>query len=376
MKKRIQQRLLVAALAALLLISGCGKDSAKNAAQTPPNVGVVSVMTVAEQSLPYYYETSGTVKAQTVSQIAPKVMGTVTALLVKAGDRVTAGQLLATLENNDSAARLAAAQAGYREAQKGKEVASRNLALQETTYERYRKLFADEAIPRQQFDQVETQTQIARLDYERATEGLSRAAAQQREAQANDDYTRLTAPTNGIVTEKRLEVGSMLQAGTPAITVEDNSAFLLEAYLEENQKNTVFIGMPVKVRFDSGNRLLDGQITEIVPSVDSSSRTFLVKAVINGTGDLQTGNYAKLLFLQGEKKGAYVPLDALVSKGELTGVYVVAADKRVWYRMVRLGQRHDQLVEVIAGLKPGDQVVVKNAAAMVDGGIAQEVNPL
>ncbi len=359
----------------LLLAIGCGKATNKEAS-TPQTVSSLTVQSVKLQATPYYYETSGTVKAHTVSQVAPKVMGMVTQLLVKSGERVKAGQLLATLENSDSRQKLAAAEAGYREAGKGMEAAARNLELQEITYERYRRLFESEAIARQQLDQIQTQAQIARLEYEKAAEGMNRAAATREEARAYDGYTRLLAPTDGIVTEKRLEVGGMLQPGAAAITVEDASSFLVEAYMEENQLGKVAVGMPVRVLLgtEREEKIFGGTVSEIVPAVDSASRSFLLKVALAADPAIHTGLYAKLQIALAERQAMQVPLEAVVNKGELTGVYVVDADKRIWYRMVRLGNKQDGQVEVLAGLKNGEQVVVKGVEEAADGGVVREVN--
>lgn len=358
-----------------LLLTGCGKEQKKEAAVSK-NVPAVAVQTVKLKATHYHYESSGTVKANTVSQVAPKVMGTATSLLVRAGDKVKAGQLMATLENNDSRQKVAAAEAGYREAAKGMEVASSNLKLQEITADRYRRLFAAEAIPRQQLDQIETQSQIARLEYEKATEGMNRASAEREEARAYEAYSRLTAPTDGIVTEKRLEIGNMLLPGVPVITVEDTSSFIIETYLEEKFMNKVAPGMTAQVLLGANEDVVDGRISEIVPAADSASRSFLVKIALRNQPELHSGLYGKVRISLGEKTALEVPLDAVVSKGELTGVYVLGDDQRIWYRMVRLGNRQDGRVEIIAGLKDGEQVVVRGVETAIDGAVPLEVNSL
>ncbi len=375
MRRRKGTLLLSGILMLSLLTIGCSKTKDEGAA-APREVSVLTVQSVKLEATPYYYETSGTLKARSVSQVAPKALGAVTQLLVKSGDRVKAGQLLATLENNDSRQKLAAAEAGYREAAKGMEAASRNLELQEITYERYQRLFASEAIARQQLDQIETQAQIARLEFEKATEGMNRAQALREEARAYDGYTRLLAPTDGIVTEKHLEVGSMLQPGAAAITVEDASSFLVEAYLEESQLGKVALGMPVRILLgaEAAEQSFEGNISEIVPAVDSASRSFLLKVTLAAAPALHTGQYAKVQIALDRRQAMQVPLAALVNKGELTGVYVVDADKRIWYRMLRLGNKQDGQVEVLAGLKSGEQVVVKGVEEAVDGGVVREVN--
>ncbi len=373
-KKQSSLMLSIIFITSLLLI-GCGKEAKKEtvAAQEVP---AVTVQTVKMKETIFYHESSGTVKAATVSQVAPKVMGTVTSLLVKAGDKVKVGQLLATLENNESRQKLVAAEAGYREAFKGMEVAESNLKLQEITADRYRRLFAAEAIPRQQLDQIETQSMIARLEYERAAEGLNRASAEREQAGAYDAYSRLTAPTDGIITEKRLEVGNMLLPGVPVITVEDTSSFIIETYLEEKLLGKIVPGMKARVLLGADDVVVNGLVSETVPSVDSASRSFLVKIALQAQPGLHSGLYGKVQLASGERLALEVPFAAVVNKGELSGVYVLGEDKRIRYRMVRLGNRQDGQVEIIAGLKAGEKVVVKGVETAADGAVPLEVNSL
>ena len=131
-------------LAMVLLVLGCGKEAVQE------NITTISTPLVAknikEENLPKYYETSGTVKANIVSKVAPKLLGTVSSLYIKSGDYVQAGAILAEIKDDDIVAQINMAKATYFEAQTGLELARQNLTLQSSTYNRYEKLYQEEAI--------------------------------------------------------------------------------------------------------------------------------------------------------------------------------------------------------------------------------------
>lgn len=375
MGKRNQLIWMVVLSVVMMLTFGCGKSSQENKL-VPVEVASVTVQEIKAAKMTAVYETSGTVKARTVSVVAAKVMGTVTAVLVKSGDRVQAGQVLATLEDRESYQKVIGAEAGYREAMKGREVAARNQELQAITYERYRQLHDGAAISQHQLDQVHTQSQVADLERERAEESVKRAMAALEEARVYQGYSRLLAPLTGVVTEKKLEVGSMLLPGMPAITVEDTDGFSLEAYVEETLAGKLPVGLPVTIEVAALSREFSATIEEVVPSVSAASRSFLVKFRLPQAEGIRTGLYGTVKIPSGEKIGVYVPQAAVVTKGQLTGVYVLDDAKRLSYRLVRLGQKQASAVEVVSGLNDGERVVVAGVENAVDGGVVREVRGL
>ena len=162
------------------------------------------------------------------------MMGTVTSLLVKEGDAVEKGQLLLTIDDSDVVQKVKAAEAGHREATKALESAKQNRELTDITYRRYRKMYEEKAISRQEMDQFETQKKVAGLEYERVQEMVNRAAAGLSEAKIYLGFTRVTSPVKGLVTEKKTEVGSMAVPGMPLLTVENTAAFHAEITVDES----------------------------------------------------------------------------------------------------------------------------------------------
>ena len=371
--RSLRPQSLILVLTILILtgvVSGCGGKAKPGTAEVKrPPVAGVTIAAVQPMKAKQFYETSGTIKAASVSAISSKSMGTGTAILAKEGDRVNAGQVLALLEDRDLAARAAAAQAGYREALQAVEVAAEKARLAGITFDRYEQLYLDKAISRQEMDQQATGKRVAQLELDRARAGAVRAEA---ESQVYRSMTEITAPTAGIVTAKNIDLGSTAVPGIALFTVEDVSAFTFEAYVEESLASTLRPGMAAEIVIDALGKVLSGTITETAPAVDPVSRKFHVKLTVAAEG-LKSGLYGKLRAPTGEKEALTVPGAAVVTKGQLTGVYVVDDDRVVTYRLVRAGAMHSGAVEILSGLTAGEKIIVGGVERAVDGGILSEV---
>jgi multidrug efflux pump subunit AcrA (membrane-fusion protein) len=118
-------------------------------------------------------------------------------------------------------------------------------------------------------------------------------------------------------------------------------------------------------------RHIDGVVTEIVPSIDPASRSFLVKIGLRGEG-LRNGLYAKVSLPVGEKEALLVPPDAVVERGQLTGIYTVGDDSVITFRLVRIGRTYGEEVEILSGLDPDRKIIVRGVEKAIDGGLAVE----
>lgn len=372
MKKR-EGILLSAIIIASLLFAGCSNKVKPGSSEVNrPIISGITMKEVKSITVDEYNETAGTIKAKNVSVIASKVMGTITGILVKEGDRVSAGQMLLTLDNRDVVARVTAAQAGYREAEKALEMTQQNQSLASTTHERYRQLYKDNAISQQQMDQVATQGKVAELDFERAQESVNRAQGSLREAQAYYDFTQVVAPTAGVITAKKIDIGSMAVPGVPLLVLEDDSSYTLEADVDESIAGKIAIGTITEIRVDSLGTSIQGIITEVAPTIDPATRKLHIKIAVKGDG-LKSGLYAQVKIPMNKKETIVVSKTAIVEKGQLTGVYVVDAKGFIVYRIVRMGKQYDQQVELLSGINAGEKIIVEGLEKVVDGGVVKEV---
>jgi RND family efflux transporter MFP subunit len=352
-----------------LTIAACGGNDSSNKSGRPVIKGVKTAK-IRKTEVEEYYRTSGTVKAKTVSDIASRVMGTVTSVRVKEGDKVAEGEVLLTIDDRDALEMAKAAREGYREAQRSLQAAGKNKRLTELTYERYKNLYDDKAISAQEMDEIETRKDLAAIEYERGSAALGKAKAKLEEAEINLGFTRIEAPVSGVVTGKKVEVGDMSVPGEPLLRVEDNSSFTLDVNIDEKMLGKLKPGMAVYADIGSLGIRIEGRVTEINPAIDPGTRTFLVKIALDGDS-LKTGQYATVLIPSGRKEAILVPRNAVVDKGQLEGVYTVNKEGVATYRLVRTGREYKGALEVLSGLKDGDVVITEGAQKAVDGGVVE-----
>lgn len=354
-----------------LLLSGCADKKPASIEVKRPEISGVQVSVVRPSKVIDSHETTGTVKAKTTSHVSSRVMGSVTSVNVREGDRVNSGQTLLTIDDSDIAQKVLAAEAGYREAMKALEAAKQNRAMVDITYQRYKKMHDEKAVSQQEIDQIETQKKVADIEYERVQEMVNRAKAGLSEAKVFHGFTRVAAPVSGIVTEKKIERGSMAVPGMPLLVVEDTSSFRIEAHADEGLSTRLKTGMTVDVVIDSIGKEIKGRISEIVPAIDPMSRSFLIKVEVAGPG-LRSGLYAKVRIPVGEKEVILVPRASVVEKGQLTGVYAVDEKGLVMYRLVRVGKSYGSNVEILSGLNANEKIITTGVEKAIDGGVIKQ----
>lgn len=348
----------VALSAFLLLSTGCSdKIKPAQVEVKRPVVSGVTVKSVSQERLPELYETTGTVKSKTTSVVSAKIMGVINQITVKEGDFVKKGDVIISLDDSDIALRV-------KSASKALDVARQNKSLAETTLARYQSLYDEKALSGQELDQMKTQRNIASLEYERAE-------AMFQEANVHLGYTKITAPITGIVSSKKADVGSMAMPGQPLLVIEGTDSYQVEASVDESLFKQIKIGHPVTMSIDALGKDISATITEIVPSIEPSSRSFIVKIATQSTG-IKPGQFVRVKIPIGSKDVILVPSKAIAQKGQLTGVYAIGDKNIITYRLVKLGKSIGSNVEVLSGLKPGEKIIVDGVSHAVDGGVLSE----
>lgn len=181
-------------------------------------------------------------------------------------------------------------------------------------------------------------------------------------------FTRITAPESGIVTDKKIDVGSMAMPGVPFLIIESTGDYHVEASVDEALLGLLKKGVDVDVGIDSLGKEIRGRIRELVPSIDPQSRTFLIKIGLSGSG-LRSGLFARVRIPAGVRECLLVPEKAIVNKGQLTGVYVFDDKGLITYRVIKKGKRYGNTVEVLTGLKAGEKVIVEGVDKAIDGAL-------
>ena len=380
--KNAKRLTLILSLIAAGLSLGCGSDE-HAPGPAGPVVSGVTTETVRLQPMPDLYEAVGTVRSATTSVLGSQISGMVRQILVKEGDRVRRGQLLAVLDDRTPRAQLGAARAGVEEAAQGLaeaeqalEAARAEQKFAEATFRRYQGLLDKNSLSRQEYEGAEARAKAAAANVRAFEAKKKQIEARQDQAQAQHEsaetvysYSRVVSPIDGIVTAKSVDAGTLVMSGTPILTVEDPARYRLEASLAEQFLSRAKVGDDVAIQLEE--RKVQGRVAEIVPAADVASRTFLVKIDLPRDCACRTGQYGKALFPVGEQKRLVIPRRALVEHGALEGVYVVNVEGGVEYRLVKTGKDFAENVEILSGLAEGDRVATSQLERLRDGARAE-----
>lgn len=335
----------------LAITFGCSRDDAVKH-EPPPVVKGLALAQASYVTVPEQFEVSGTVKAKNSIMLAARIAGTITGVYAREGDRIRRGTLLVTLEALENTAGAAAAEHAVAEA-----LARKKLA--DVTFERFSRLFEEQAVTRQELD-------TRRAERDMADRALARAREAARATAAVAAHTRISAPMAGIVTSRPVDPGSTVFPGMTLMTIDGDGGYRLEVAVPESLQGKVAMGAKIPVSLDDGNESVVGTIAEIVPHVDPRSRTFTVKLDIPAAGT-RSGKFGRARLPTGEKQALLVPKNAVLARGQLTYVWVVDQGDIARMRLVKTGAGHADRIEILAGLSAGERIVVDGTGRVSDG---------
>jgi RND family efflux transporter MFP subunit len=356
---------LVAALSGSL--SGCSNAQRAESA-APETVNDVSVIVAHETSVPDWLEAIGTVRAAQTSQVASQMMGTILEIRAREGDRVRNGQVLAILDDAQPRSGVEQATAAVAAAEKAVTAADSDLSISQSTLKRYQQLYEKKSVSPQEFDEINARRQSAeaRRDLARAQQAQANAALNQ--ARTTLGYTQIRAPFDGMVTEKKAEVGTLAAPGMPLFTVEEIRGYRLEVAVDEHDVRLVRIGQIASVSLDAlGDAEIAGKVAQILPAADPASRTFLVKVDLAPSARLRSGLFGTARFSRGERKALLIPRAAIAERGQLQGIYAIDAKQVAGLRYVTLGKTSGNQVEVLSGLQSGEKLVADPGSRELGG---------
>ena len=212
----------------LLALIGCSSEP-RTVSAAPEVVRDVNLLTVQRATVPDSLEAVGTLQAAQTSQLASQIMGNIVEMRVKEGDRVRRGEVLAVLEDAQPQAAVAQARAAENAARQEIAAAESEYSLAEATFKRYQDLYNKKSVSPQEFDEVTARERATSARRALAQAGLAQAQAALAQAQTTLGYTRVRAPFDGVITEKRADPGTLASPGMPLLVVEDQRRFRLEA---------------------------------------------------------------------------------------------------------------------------------------------------
>lgn len=350
----------------LAALGGCS-DGNHQPPATQHSLKGVPTMTVAASQQTQTVELSGTVRARTSALVSARIPGTVSLLQVREGDRVRKGQLLARLEAQEQAAQASAAGASVNEAQRGLDEALVQRTLAEATFQRFKLLYDEQALTRQEFETRQTERDLARQRVARAEARLRQVQQTARAAATMADYAQISAPISGMVTSKQVDLGATVFPGQPLVTIDDESSYQLELVVPESYAALVRPGTPVQVSLDTLQQKLVARVAELVPAADPASRTFTAKVNLRLSG-LKTGLFGRAALNLGTTRTAVlVPKQAIFERGALTAVWAVDQTNTARMRLVKVGKSAGEQVEILSGLSGGERIVATHSAQLVDG---------
>jgi RND family efflux transporter MFP subunit len=367
--------------------AGCGAPTSHQ--QSIQKIQGLTIETVRLQTIPDELEVSGSVIAAAMAQLAARMTGNVTQVAVREGDAVKPGQLLAQLDEGELLARkdstraaLQMASAGVTETGRAVAVAQAQADIAKKTYDRYLYLRDQKSVSPQEFDEVEAKQLAAQAGLEQAKAKLQQVEASKTQAESEAriaeevaSYAQILAPFDGRVSRRMVEPGSLVTPGMPLFIVEDTSHYQLDVMLPTDAV-TVVGKPPASIRRGSIARMeldailgksFSGRVAEIEAGADPGSHTVRARIELPRDPAIQSGLFGRAWFHRGNRRAIVVSNSAVIERGQLRGVYITDSSGDVRWRVVTLGQKMADQVEVLSGLGEGEHVVLNPGSQELDG---------
>jgi membrane fusion protein, multidrug efflux system len=280
-----------------------------------------------------------------------QLSGALLTVRVEEGDIVRTGQVLAEVDSRELRAQVRSAEA--------------SLALAKSTAERSAALYKDRV--------------VTAAEHERDQAALEAAQASLDALRTRLGYAQVRAPTSGVITEKRVEAGDVVQTQARIFTLADVSTLVVRVQVSELDIAGISEGQATTITFDAvPGTNFRGSIRRIFPAADSLTRMVPVEVALGGSSvsKLKPGYLARVTFRLGERPGVLLtPTTAVVGSRDARAVYLIRGNKAE-RRLVRVGQQSGEMVEILEGISEGDSIVVAGAEQLRDGAEIRIVAPV
>ena len=340
----------------VLFLTSCSDDKKQN---DPKIIRPVSVQVqIPTRHSSESITASGHVESQATAIISTRVMGFISDIKVKPGDKVQKGQLLVVISNGDIMAKRAQAQAMIVEAEAAVKDSRKD-------YERFEILYKQESATSKEFES-------ATLRYTSAKAKAEATRQMKNETDAILAYTNLAAPFSGVITQKHIDEGSLANPGMPILTLEQPNLNYVRAFVSENDIGKLKNGVQVDVTIKSIGKKIRGKVSEISPSSQSTGGQFQIKVNLpeSETDGLYSGMYVNInipLKSNSSLQSVFVPAFAIIHKDQLSGLYTVGDDQTAQLRWLKIGKERGGLVEILSGLHPGERFIIHSDGKLYSG---------
>lgn len=354
-----RQWALVVILGTATLLGACGKGKPESAPLRPAIV--VRPVPIDALAIESY---SGDVRARQQSTLGFRIGGKIAARLVDAGSQVKTGQVLATLAPEDARLNQSAAAAAVASARA-------DLNLAEAELERHRQLLDKNFISHTLYETRVNQQKAAKAR-------LDQARAEFDVASNQSAYTRLRADADGVITSVSAEVGQVVAAGTPVLTLAHAGELEVDINVPESRFADFAKGRPLVIELWSGSdQRYAGSVREVSPEADAATRTYPVRVSFDQPDQrVQLGMSARVFFTDSNAPAAVlVPMSALYEKDGKSALWVVAVPShQVSLREVRVGQYREDGITITAGVDADEWIVAAGVHKLTAGQVIHPVD--
>lgn len=391
-------------LTIFMLLSACSAATPKEAVTEQPVGKRVTVTQVKESTIAQVTELSGVLKPKEETQVAFETAGRIVSLAAEPGDYVVQGSIIASVDGRDLSLQAASAAAAVQQAQaqlaqvtngaREEEIiqskntldkAKASLDKAQADLSRSQQLFSQGALSKSDLETVQNRTALAQKDWESAKQAYSlvingprnevkqqtagvyqQAIVGQQRANLSQNKANLTAPISGVVLDKLSSVGQLASAGSPVYRIGDVDTVLVELAVPDRDVDQWKNGDQIKVKLYDQERV--GQVSRIQPAVSQQGGTVAVEVRIpNPQHDWLVGQVVTAHHERTGPTGMFVPVEAVLSRGEKDPYVFVARDNKAVKIPVTLGKMQDNYLQITSGLSVGDQLIIKGADQLFDG---------
>lgn len=356
---------------ALLIHSSCSKENsnAKKAEVKADIAFKINTATVVGKTVQRTVESTGTLAAWEEVIVSNEMAGTVEKIFADLGDKVTEGQLLLRLDQQDAKANFNSAEAALDTNIRGLERARAVWTDASANLKRYINLFSEGIISISQRDAVQTQYDVADAQLKQAEAQVNQSKAQFEIAKKRLADTEIKAPISGEVKKRYVSAGEALKDKTQLFILVKNNPLKFQGAVPESYAPDIKTGQQVIIYIDAvKDRTFPARVARVSPSVDIPTRTLSIEAEVpNVNNVLKSGFFARAVVItKKEDNIPFIPEGAVYSYAGINKLYVIS-NGLAKERLVKKGMSEAGMVEIVEGIKPGEIVATTGLDQLFDG---------
>lgn len=353
---KISAPIYLKALATALVLTACGSEEKNNDKAATSSEAVQVTLATAQPAPAAITEVSGALEPAQNAVLSTRLMGYVESVPAPVGTAVQKGDLLVNISASELQAQLQQARAQIESA----ETAFKNA---EKDYKRYQELLKSKSVTQREYEQVQQA-------YEARRAQLTGAREQRKQVLGQLAYAQIKAPFAGTVTQVMVEAGDMANPGMPLLALEGTGNWEVVSRVSEGKVALLKQGDEVQVNIPALQQMYAATITSVSSSSRHSGGQYEVRASLSlkEADGLYSGMFARLQFADSTATTSYyIDRDALINKGDLTGIYTVSESGTAILHWLKIGETQGNKVEVLTGLSPNEKYVKSYRGKIYNG---------